>query len=123
MTQIYFDPNSTRLARLCAEGRERVRWGVKTHRESRRLRAASGFDEVDERWDQIQDALHAIEAEILATPIAGIDGLRINLPMLARMPFIQYSDSADVAHPPEEWEFTDRAVHNLHAEAERITGK
>ncbi len=59
-----------------------MRWWVKTLRESRRLRAESGFYEVDQRWDQIQDAVSDIVTEILATPVAGIEGLRIKLAVL-----------------------------------------
>ena len=115
--------NPARLARIRAEGRERVRWWVNIRRESRRLRAESGFDEVDERWDQIQDALNDIEDEILATPGADIEGLRIKLAVLARMSFIQHSNFDDQPEPPEEWGAFDRAIFDLHAEAERMTGR
>jgi hypothetical protein len=112
-----------RLARVRAEGRERIRWWISICRDGRRLRAASGLDEADERDEAAYEVLSAIEDEIMATAPEGVEGLRIKLAVLARMAFIQHSDDRDNAEPAEEWEYTDRAVYDLHAQAERIAGR
>jgi hypothetical protein len=112
-----------RLARVRAEGRERIRWWISICRDGRRLRAASGLDEADERDEAAYEVLSAIEDEIMATAPEGVEGLRIKLAVLARMAFIQHSDDRDNAEPAEEWEYTDRAVYDLHAQAERISGR
>jgi hypothetical protein len=112
-----------RLARIRAEGRERVRWWIATYRDGKRLRDASGLDEANERDEEAYKSVSALEDQIMATPPEGMQGVRIKLAVLARWSFIQFSDADNKPLAREEWETTDLAVMDLHAEAERIIGR
>jgi hypothetical protein len=43
--------------------------------------------------------------------------------VLARIAFSLHSDHNEKPFPAEEWEWTDRAVYDLSAEAEKIAGR
>jgi hypothetical protein len=121
--QYAWGKSPARLARIRAEGRERVRWWIASRRDIKRRQEASGYDEANERNEEAYKITSDIEGQILAAPAAGIEGLRVKLAVLARMSFIQFSDANDNALPRAEWEMTDLAVTELHAEAERIAGR
>jgi hypothetical protein len=85
-----------------------------------RVQAASGLDASGARLDAAYEAMDALEDEMLAAPAEGVEGLRVKLVVLARRVSNKSSDDKGAPLPREEWEMMDRAVFELHAEAERI---
>jgi hypothetical protein len=115
--------NKDRLARIIAEGDAREVWWTAIHDDGERLRDASGLDEADKQDDAAYDILTEIEDEIMAAPTVTFDDIRIKLAIIARASFVQHSNHNDEADPREKWEWTDLAVYDLSAEAERIAGR
>jgi hypothetical protein len=112
-----------RLARIIAEGDAREEWWIATYRDGQRLQAAAGLDAANERDEAAYEVLARIEDEIMAAPADTFDGIRIKLAILARASFVAHSNDKNEATPREEWEWTDLAVYDLSAEAERISGR
>jgi hypothetical protein len=112
-----------RVAKSREEGAARIAWWNAINDEGKRLRDASGLDEAHDRCDAAYDSKVAVEKEIFATPCAGFDGIRVKLALLAHASFVENSNFENIPNPPEEWEWTDKMVCSLHAEAERITAQ
>jgi hypothetical protein len=112
-----------RLARIRAEGRERVRWWIAAFRDGKRLRAASGLDEAHTRDDEAYDLVAVLEGKIMRTAPEGLQGIRVKLAVLASWSLDQFSDADKKPLARDEWGSTDLGVMDLHAEAERIAGR
>jgi hypothetical protein len=112
-----------RVARIRAEGRQRIRWWIAARREMLRVRAASGLGASGACLDAAYQAMDTLEDEILAAPAEGVEGLRVKLVVLARTASRKFQDDKGAPLPREEWGPIELAVADLHAEAERIAGR
>jgi hypothetical protein len=113
-----------RIAEVRAEGRARVRWWIETYRDGNRISAESGFDAAGDHCEVVGAKLIEFQNQILKARAVTIDGVRIKLAVLLHMATINgYTDFyGNVVKPLEDWDYTDRALFNLHLDAERLAG-
>jgi hypothetical protein len=113
-----------RIAEVRAQGRARVRWWINTYRDGNRISAESGLDDAEAYCEAAGTKLIEIQNQILNARTGTIDGVRIKLAVLLHMATINgYTDShGNIVKPVEDWDYTDRALYNLHLDAERLAG-
>jgi hypothetical protein len=113
-----------RIAEIREEGRARVRWWIKTYRDGKRISAESGLDDATAYTEAAGAQLIEIQNQMLKALAVTIDGVRIKLAVLVHMATLNgYADfHGTVVDPLEDWDYTDRALYNLHLDVERLAG-
>lgn len=108
------------IAEVCAEGRERVRWWLAAHREQKRLSRESGLDAAEDRCTKLLEAISETEERILSAQPATIDGLRVQLAVLANIITVNYEGRDGTMAPQETWLVYERGIVDVHASATRL---
>ena len=113
-----------RIAEVRAEGRARVRWWIETYRDGERIGAESGLHAASDYCELVGAKFIELQSQILKAQAVTIDGVRIKLAVLVHMETINgYTDfHGNLVKPVEDWDYTDRALYNLHLDAERLAG-
>jgi hypothetical protein len=117
------------LLALEAEWRGLLAEQAATHKQKRSicdtqcLEAEICMNDPNDRTNEVGDKLTEIEDEILETPPATLDGVRIKLAVLAHVVVTnRHSDFHGKVEPLEDWDCEDRALYDLHLDATRLIG-
>src|SRR5260221_14098488 len=113
------------LRKCGPKGAPRVRWWIETYRDGERIGAESGLNAASDHSEVVGAKLIELQNQILNARAVTLDGVRIKLAVLSHMATINgYTDFyGNVVKPLEDWDYTDRALYNLHLDAERLAGR